>query len=319
MAAGSAEAVINLVRTLSEQTPDYFHTLDSLLSALHRIAIAQVLPEGIDNSFGDKQQILELATNFSAEDVQLYYQMGLKGREDLGLSGEISAAFEMLILRMMVFSPKYVPLAIDQHGAASAESDLAETDVSSPDADEALDGKKKKLESVEQPHLEEPTPPQPPISGAPIANREQKTSDGHPVPTQQMTHMLWLEYYFELGATGITSNVLANTEFKFADGQGLHFALDKSQSAVFNEDLLPKISQLLSKFFNEELKVFIEIADVENETPASLNQRINQERHIAMVNEFEKDENVQELVRHFSGTVAKESIAAVTNTQLEKD
>ena len=53
-------------------------------------------------------QILELASLISAEDVQLYYQMGIKGREDLRLSAEVRTAFEMLLIRMLVFSPGYV-------------------------------------------------------------------------------------------------------------------------------------------------------------------------------------------------------------------
>jgi hypothetical protein len=40
-----------------------------------------------------------------------------------------------------------------------------------------------------------------------------------------------------------------------------------------------------------------------------LSQRLKQEQHVAMVSDFESDENVQELLRHFSGTLAKETIA----------
>ena len=85
--------------------------------------------------------------------------------------------------------------------------------------------------------------------------------------------------------------------------------MDHAQSAVFSDELLPKISQALSSYFAVEVLVQIEIADVKNETPAMLNQRVKQEKHIAMVNDFEADENVQELLKHFSGTLAKETIA----------
>ncbi|MFT6401213.1 MAG: DNA polymerase-3 subunit gamma/tau [Pseudohongiellaceae bacterium] len=108
MARGDVKDVLQLVSVIAEQTPDYAHTLDSLLSLLHRVAIAQVMPDAIDNSFGDKGKVLKIAGEIAAEDVQLYYQIGSKGREELRYSAEVRATFEMLLLRMMVFSPTYV-------------------------------------------------------------------------------------------------------------------------------------------------------------------------------------------------------------------
>ncbi|GIT23743.1 MAG: hypothetical protein CM1200mP40_34250 [Gammaproteobacteria bacterium] len=60
--------------------------MDSLLWVLHRLAIAQVAPGAIDNSFGDGEKIKELAAKFSAEDLQLYYQIGVKSRDELKFS-----------------------------------------------------------------------------------------------------------------------------------------------------------------------------------------------------------------------------------------
>ena len=85
--------------------------------------------------------------------------------------------------------------------------------------------------------------------------------------------------------------------------------MDHSQSAVFSEELLPKIAQALSGYFSFEIAVQIEIGDAKNETPAMLSQRLKKEKHTAMVNDFESDENVQELLKHFSGTLARETIA----------
>ena len=119
----------------------------------------------------------------------------------------------------------------------------------------------------------------------------------------------WLRLYPQLEITGIAANVLANSDFQRADSNNIHFILDHSQSAVFSEELLPKISQALSSYFAVEVAVQIEIGGAKNETPAMLSQRLKQEKHVAMVNDFESDENVQELLKHFSGTLAKETIA----------
>ena len=123
MASGDLRAVLAITGNLAGQIPDYAQTLDSLLSTLHRLAIAQSFPEAIDNSLGDRQEIIELAGKFSAEDLQLYYQIGNKGREELYLPGDMRAAFEMLLLRMLVFAPDPVaPVeAQDDSGSSGDE------------------------------------------------------------------------------------------------------------------------------------------------------------------------------------------------------
>ena len=57
MAHGDLPLVLSLVDTISDHTPDYSNMLDSLLSTLHRVAIAQAAPNAVDNSFGDKQAV----------------------------------------------------------------------------------------------------------------------------------------------------------------------------------------------------------------------------------------------------------------------
>ena len=148
MASGSVKDVLELVRIIAEQTPDYAHTLDSLLTLLHRVAIAQVMPDATDNSFGDKDKVLQIAGEIAAEDVQLYYQIGSKGREELRYSAEVRATFEMLLLRMMVFSPTYV-------ADGNKESDAHIESGSSNSGQPAAAGiEKKKLTPADDPAYE---------------------------------------------------------------------------------------------------------------------------------------------------------------------
>ena len=70
----------------------------------------------------------------------------------------------------------------------------------------------------------------------------------------------------------------------------------------------------MSDFFNKELKVLIDIGEITKETPAKLGKRLKQEGHREMISEFEKDKNVQQLLTHFSGTLAEETIVP-TNEQ----
>lgn len=102
---GDARGLLEAVRHLAEQGPDWNGVLAEMLNVLHRVAIAQALPEAVDNGQGDRDRVLALAQALPAEDVQFYYQMGLIGRRDLPLAPELRGGFEMVLLRMLAFRP----------------------------------------------------------------------------------------------------------------------------------------------------------------------------------------------------------------------
>ena len=102
---GDAKALLEAVRHLAEQGPDWNGVLSEILNVFHRVAIAQALPEGVDNGHGDRDRVLALAQAMPAEDVQFYYQMGLIGRRDLPLAPDPRGGFEMVLLRMLAFRP----------------------------------------------------------------------------------------------------------------------------------------------------------------------------------------------------------------------
>jgi DNA polymerase-3 subunit gamma/tau len=276
--------------------------------------------------------------------------MGIKGREDLRLSAEVRTAFEMLLIRMLVFSPGYVEPTNLVTGV-SADSSTTNESTSATESEK----KKNKLtaevrlpQQLEEPESERMSDELTGVSSeAPTDIEAEQSSDtehdGAEVPSARVVDARrekqldpeegsesdklanaastgaitldslspesWLRLYPQLEITGIAANVLANSDFQRADSNTIHFVLDHSQSAVFSDELLPKISQALSSYFAIEVSVQIEIADAKNETPAMLSQRVKQEKHVALVNDFESDENVQELLKHFSGTLAKETIA----------
>ena len=107
--AGDARGALSAVAHLAEHGPDWAGVLAEILNALHRIAIAQLMPDAIDNGQGDREQVLELAAMVPAEDVQFYYQLGLMGRRDLPLAPDPRDGFEMVLLRMLAFRPANLP------------------------------------------------------------------------------------------------------------------------------------------------------------------------------------------------------------------
>jgi DNA polymerase-3 subunit gamma/tau len=107
-AASDGAALLAIVADLAEMGADFAGVVSEVLVVLHRLAVAQTVPEGLDNSLGDRQRIIDLAATIAAEDVQFYYQMALAGRRDMGLAPDPRAGLEMLLLRMLAFKPQGV-------------------------------------------------------------------------------------------------------------------------------------------------------------------------------------------------------------------
>ena len=103
LSARDGPALHQQVQDIAAFAPDFMALLDELLAVLHRLAIAQVIPEGIDNSFGDREQLERLSSQVSKEEVQLFYQIGLIGKRDLPLAPDPQIGFEMVLIRMLAF------------------------------------------------------------------------------------------------------------------------------------------------------------------------------------------------------------------------
>lgn len=105
MAIGDATQVMTEAAEMAAHGPDFDEVVQGLMSIWHRASIAQVLPDAIENSQGDRDAILMLARAMNGEDLQLYYQIALSGRQDLAVAPDPRQGFEMLLLRMLAFRP----------------------------------------------------------------------------------------------------------------------------------------------------------------------------------------------------------------------
>ena len=105
LADSNAEKLLQAVTEAAERAPDFGGLLNELLSLLQQIAIAQNVPDAVDENLEAREAVFELAQKISPEDVQLFYQIGLIGRRDLSLSPDPRGGLEMVLLRMLTFRP----------------------------------------------------------------------------------------------------------------------------------------------------------------------------------------------------------------------
>ncbi|MEE4382843.1 MAG: DNA polymerase III subunit gamma/tau [Pseudomonadales bacterium] len=116
LADGDGAALLACCEDLSTHAADFPAVLADLLSLLHRVAVAQAVPEAERPGLGDAdaELVAAMAGRLAPEDVQLYYQIGLVGVRDLPFAPDPRTGFEMTLLRMLAFRP------VDGEGGAPA-------------------------------------------------------------------------------------------------------------------------------------------------------------------------------------------------------
>ena len=90
---------------MAARSLSYGGALRDLGTLLHRIALAQSVPAALPEDLPERTDIVRLASQFDAEEIQLFYQIAVHGRNELGLAPDEYAGFSMTLLRMLAFRP----------------------------------------------------------------------------------------------------------------------------------------------------------------------------------------------------------------------
>ncbi|MGR9099583.1 MAG: DNA polymerase III subunit gamma/tau [Gammaproteobacteria bacterium] len=115
LAGRDAAGILSKIDELAGLSADFQGVLQQLLQLLHRIALTQAMPSAADLE-EHAETIREMAENFTPEEVQLYYQIALKGKGDLMMAPDPRSGFEMVMLRMLAFRPLTEVVRTDSDG-----------------------------------------------------------------------------------------------------------------------------------------------------------------------------------------------------------
>ncbi len=105
LAAKDGAGLLAVADEMATRSLSYNAALQDLGSLLHRVALAQTVPAAVPDDLPEREDIMRLATLFDAEEVQLFYQIAVHGRNELGLAPDEYAGFSMTLLRMLAFRP----------------------------------------------------------------------------------------------------------------------------------------------------------------------------------------------------------------------
>lgn len=309
LVAADGPAILAAVDKFAEHAPDYDAALADLITLLHRVAIAQALPEALDNSYGDRQQILQFAARLAAEDVQLFYQTALVGRRDLPLASSPRIGFEMTLLRMLVFKPqglvdvptKPLPTA---HGAAASST-----------TEEIASAKKPIVEVpasaaalaavVAAPCADTPEPACDPPAVAPPTN-----TTAAKIALANFTPADWIAVYQQVDFKGIVQSTAANCVVLGRVKQQLRFVLDEHKASLYDPSHAQRMADMLSDYFGQAVGVDIRLAPLPEgaETPGQYEVRRKQIKRAQALQSLRNDPIVQTLEQEFGAVLLENTV-----------
>ncbi|WP_295763143.1 DNA polymerase III subunit gamma/tau [Undibacterium sp.] len=105
LALQDGKGLLAVADEMAARSLSYKAALQDLGTLLHQIAIAQMVPAAIAEDLPERAELMRLAQLFGKEEIQLYYQIAVHGRNELGLAPDEYAGFSMSLLRMLAFRP----------------------------------------------------------------------------------------------------------------------------------------------------------------------------------------------------------------------
>ncbi|MFZ6846681.1 DNA polymerase III subunit gamma/tau [Undibacterium sp. RuRC25W] len=105
LAGNDGKSLLDVADEMAARSLSYKAALQDLGTLLHQIAIAQMVPVAVGDDLPEREHVVRLATVFAKEEVQLFYQIAVHGRNELALAPDEYAGFSMTLLRMLAFRP----------------------------------------------------------------------------------------------------------------------------------------------------------------------------------------------------------------------
>lgn len=276
LAAKDGPALIAAAERMEERSLSFEGALQDLGALLHKVALAQTIPEALGEELPERAKLLELAQLFSADEVQLCYQIALHGRRDLHLAPDEFAGFSMTLLRMLAFT----------------------------------------LEEAPQPPIrrEMPRPVPPPVKPV-VREAERPTELPTPAaqanPPQEKSASFagdWHSLVNQLKLGGMAKMLAQHCELKSFDNGLLELCVPQAHRHLMDKPYQDKLKAAVTEHFAEPVKLSITEGSVTGDTPAQIENREKQEKQSLAVAAIEQDPLVRTLVENFDAKIIESSI-----------
>ena len=275
---------LEIAKEMNERNLSFDAALNDLANLIQTISVAQAIPDALEVSYLDRDQVITLTKQISAEQLQLLYQIAILGRRDLYLAPEEFAGFTMTLLRMLSFAPqeaiaskvvspqkKEIPINVIKPEIISKPNQV------SPDALEI----KKKIEVIDEIKDEE--------------TKETLIFNGN-----------WRELVDQL-KLGLVKALAQQSELVSFKNNEMILSIADEHKHLLNETYQKKLESSLSEHFNQRIKLVI-LQKGANNSPLKQKQ---EERSTLMKDTEEailQDQFVQSLLTEFNAEIIPSSI-----------
>ena len=276
--------VIEIAKQMDERNLSFDAALNDLANLIQMISVAQAIPESLEASYLERDQVIALTKKISAEQLQLLYQITILGRRDLYLAPDEYAGFTMTLLRMLSFIPQNsvtaktsVPLRKDIATQAIKLEPVIKPSETSLDTSED----KKKIEVLDDVTDDEP--------------KVKRSFDGN-----------WRGLVDQL-KLGLVKALAQQSELVSFKGNEMILSIADEHKHLLNETYQKKLESSLSEHFNQRIKLVILQKGAIN---SPLKQK--QEERSTLMKDTEhailQDQFVKSLLNEFNAEIIPSSI-----------
>jgi DNA polymerase-3 subunit gamma/tau len=291
---------------LAEFSPDWGSVLDAISEALHRIQVRQLVPEVEVTS--DAVDVDGLARQLRPELVQLWYQMALNGRRDLGHAPSPRSGFEMSLLRMLAFRPH-------QDGAKPIARAAASTSASAPPA-----RRPSSSNAAEQARVALAESIEPVVAPTPATKIETSRETVHPltapaeIAAAAASSLLisdtehWLELVARSAVRGPVRLLAEHAGFVAHTDGVLQLSLSPGDEHLKSPSLVLQLGDAVATMLGGPVDLRFETSQVRGDTARARNAREREVKQAGAEQGFVTDPDIQRLVNVHGAQIVPDSI-----------
>jgi len=307
LAANDAPGLLTRISELAQHSPDFAGVLAELISTLHRVALAQTAPAAIDDGFGDREAIVELAQQMTPEDVQLYYQIGLIGRRDLPLAPDARGGFEMVLLRMLAFrparasaAPSATPVASTTQAPAKSPTAAARAAVTAQVKTPATSAAASAPSATQR--IAEPVPATPPAA--------QPTPSPSATPINQGSDD-WENMITAMNLSGMLLQLASNCALSQRDDDHFQLTMSPNHKYLLSKSREEGLGKALEQHLGQKITLTITLEGASSATPAERQQERADVRQHQAEAVIDSDTTVQAIMEAFDGQLKPGSVQPI--------
>ena len=294
-----ALAMTRLVNDMVGSSADFAKALNELLVNIYHASLNKASPKAFAALDGNQDAVSALSEQFSAEHLQLLYQIGVLGKRDMHLAPDARTGMEMTLLRMLAFEPgdtqtETAPVVQKTSGAGEADA-TAEVKVEPAEIEASEETSEK--DSVQEPSSQKSPPP------APSVEQSQTITSG-----ALFNGMPWHEMIEQLEVKGLAHELAMHCIFDSYSKDRVKLFINESDQHLVSDSRKEAINTAIEKHIGSDCTVDIEIANVSEESPAQRRQRVEEERLAATKESILASEGVNDLMNEFGASLRESSI-----------